>query len=89
MVTLPMKYFTSGLAWGTFLSWGVKFAFWAFSAHKMIGNWVWSIHPFFQSIFGCTAVNQGYPSIALCSPRSDKKKHSLVPVVPVRVFRLV
>jgi hypothetical protein len=40
-------------------------------------------------IFGCTAANQGYPSIALCSLRSNKKKRSLVLVVPVRVSRSV
>jgi hypothetical protein len=26
---------------------------------KMMGSWEWSIHPLFQSIFGCIAANQG------------------------------
>jgi hypothetical protein len=89
IVTLPMKYFISGLARGTFFVCGTNIAFCAFGAHRTIGSWVWSIHPFFQSILGCTAVNHGYPKMALCSPRLDKKNHSLVTAVPVLVFRSI
>jgi hypothetical protein len=88
-VTCPMKYLVSGLARGTFFVRGTNVAFCAFGARNMIDSWVWSIHPLFQSMFGCTAANHGYPKMALCSPKSDRKKCSLVIVVPVLVFRSV
>jgi hypothetical protein len=87
IVTLPMKYFVSSLAQGTFFVCGTNIAFCVFKAHRMIGSWVWSIHPLFQSMLGCTATNQGYPRMTLCSPSLDKKNHSLVVVFPVLVSR--
>src|SRR6266478_4433613 len=48
-----------------------------------IGSCVWSIQPLFQSILGCTAANQGYPRIALCSPNWVRKNLILVLVEPV------
>src|SRR6266403_5749860 len=54
-----------------------------------IGSWVWSIHPLLQSIFGCTAANQGYPKTALCSPSCVRKNLMLVVVDPIRMARSV
>jgi hypothetical protein len=88
-VTHPIKYLIFGLVRDTFFVHNVNVALCAFEAHKTIGSWVWSIHPFFQSIFGCTAANHGYPKMALCSPRSDRKNRSLIVVVPVLVSRSV
>ena len=36
----------------------------AFLVHKMSGDWVLSIHPHAQSIFGWLATNHGYPRMA-------------------------
>jgi hypothetical protein len=83
IITLPMKYLGSDLTRGTFFVRGTNIAFCAFRAHKTMGSWVWSIHPFFQLILGCTAANHGYLRIALCSPKSDKKKCNLLATVPV------
>src|SRR5579863_7137695 len=38
---------------------------------------------------GCTAANQGYPKMALFSPRFVRKKHSWVCCGPVRTCRSV
>ena len=46
---------------------GMNHALAASEVLNMMGSWVWSIHPLFQSILGCTAANHGYPRIALCS----------------------
>ena len=69
MVTLPMRCRSRCIGLGTFFVHGAKMAFFALSAQKIIGSWVWSIHPYFQSIFGWFAANHGYPNMALCSPR--------------------
>ena len=68
---------------------GRKCALAASGALKTIGSWVWLIQPLFQSIFGWVAANQGYPSIALCSPSSVRKNLILVVVDPVRIARSV
>src|SRR6266478_9025641 len=54
-----------------------------------IGSCVWSIQPLLQSILGCTATNQGYPRIALCSPSWVRKNLMLVLVDLVRMARSV
>ena len=64
-------------------------AFVASAALSTMESWVWSIHPLFQLIFGCTAANQGYPSIALCSPSSVRKNLIFVEVDPVWIARSV
>src|SRR6266404_8109186 len=76
-----------GLGW--LIDRGKNRAFAALGALRTIGSCVWSIHPLFQSIFGCVATNQGYPSIALCSPSSVRKNLMLVVIDPVRVARSV
>ena len=68
---------------------GINCAFAALAALNMMGSCVWSIHPRFQSIFGCMAANQGYPSIALCLPRCVRKNLILVVVGPVCIARSV
>src|SRR6266576_401034 len=62
-------------------------AFWALAALSTIGRCCWSIHPFFQSILGWTFANQGYPNIAFCPPRSERKNRRFVTLVPVRVAK--
>ena len=76
MVTFLMKYRAVSMGRGLFTDRGVKQARLALFARRMIGSWEESIHPHFQSILGCTAANQEYPSIALFSPKSVRKKHS-------------
>ena len=88
-VTHPMKYCCDITYLGTFLVCGVKTAFLVFDAWRMVGSWVWSIQPLFQSILGCTAVNQEYPRIALWSPRSVRKKQRDVVWCPVLTFKSV
>ncbi len=56
---------------------------------SMIGSYVWSIQPLFQSIFGCVAANQGYPKMALCSPSWVRKNLMLVVMAPVQIMRSV
>ena len=58
MVTFLMKYWVVSTGWGLFTDWGVKQACFALFALRIISSWDASIHPCFQSIFGCTAVNQ-------------------------------
>ena len=74
MVTLPRKYWSyiSLMGRGTFFVPGVYVAFAAFGANRTIGSCDISIHPLFQSTLGWKAVNQGYPKIALWSPRSER-----------------
>ena len=62
---------------------GVNRARFALGALNIMGNCEESIHPLFQSIFGCVAANQEYPKIALFSPRSVRKKQRGLLVVPV------
>ena len=62
---------------------GVKQAFLALFALRMMGSWEESIHPRFQSILGCTAANHEYPNIALFSPKSVRKNRSLDRLGPV------
>src|SRR6266436_2791049 len=64
-------------------------AFAASAVLNTIGSCVWSIHPLLQSILGCTAANQGYPRMALCSPSCVRKNLMLVVVDPVRIARSV
>ena len=82
MVTRPMKYRSAGRYW-CLCNWCVYFALVALGALNITGSWVVSIHPLFQSIHGWNAANQGYPSIAFCSPRSDRKNLRLVVCCPV------
>ena len=88
MVTCPIKYRSLGQYW-CLCNWCVYFAFVALVALNMIGSWVVSIHPLFQSICGWNAANQGYPSMAFCSPRSDRKNLRLVICCPIRTCRSV
>src|SRR6266404_9483948 len=74
---------------GLFTIRGVNHAFAASVALNTIGNCVWSIQPLLQSILGCTAANQGYPKIALCSPSCVRKNLMLVLVDPVQMARSV
>src|SRR5579863_6502049 len=68
---------------------GTNWALAASSLRSMIGNWEWLIHPRFQSMRGCTAANQGYPSMALFSPRFVRKKRKRVCCDPVRTCKSV
>ena len=81
-VTHPMKYRSLRECWCLF-SWCVYTTFAAFGALNIIGSWVVSINPLFQSTCGWNATNQGYPSMALCSPKSDRKNLRLVVYCPV------
>ena len=83
IVTFPIKYRVVSMGRGLFTDQGVKRAFFALLALRMMGSWEESIHPRFQSILGCTAANQEYPSIALFSPRSVRKNRSLDRLGPV------
>ena len=70
----PSKYWsvTFLMGWGMFFVLGVYVAFAAFGADRIIGSCDMSIHPLFQSTLGWKAANQGYPKIALWSPRSER-----------------
>ena len=86
-VTRPMKNWSLWVGQGMFRVLGMKRACLALFTFKTIGSWVWSIHPRFQSIFGCMAANHGYPRIALCSPKSDRKNHRSMFCPPVRTCK--
>ena len=88
IVTCPIKYRSLGWYW-CLCNWCVYFAFAALDALNMIRSWVVSIHPLFQSIHGWNVANQGYPNMAFCSPRSDRKNLRLVVCCPVRTCRSV
>ena len=88
-VTLHRKYLSFQVGRGMFLILGMKVTFCALGALSTMGSWEWSIHPFFQSILGWVAANQGYPRITLCSPRLDRKNCSVVVFCPVWTFRSV
>ena len=89
MVTFPMKYRVVSMGLGLFTERGTNRARLALLALRMMGSWDESIHPRFQSIFGCTAANQEYPSMALFSPRSVRKNRSLDRFEPVCTSRSV
>ena len=74
MVTLPRKYWSAIflVVRGTFFVLGVYMAFAVFGADRTIGSCDMLIHPLFQSTLGWKAANQGYPKIALWSPRSER-----------------
>ena len=76
MVTFPMKYWVVSMGRGLLIDRGMNRAHFMLLALRMIGSCDESIHPHFQSILGCTAANQEYPSIALFSLRSVKKNCS-------------
>src|SRR6266403_2319686 len=89
MVALQSRICSTEAGRGLFIDRGINRALAASLALNTIGNCVWSIQPLFQSILGCTAVNQGYPRIALCSPNWVRKNLMLVLVDPVRMARSV
>jgi len=55
-----------------------NWALFASGLRRMIGSCDELIHPLAQSMLGCADVNHRYPSIALLSPRSERKKRWLV-----------
>ena len=57
MVTFLMKYWVVLTGLGLFIDRGTNRACLALLALRTIGNWDASIHPHFQSIFGCRAAN--------------------------------
>ena len=83
MVTFLIKYWVVLTGQGLFTDWGTKRACFALLAWRIIDSWDASIHPCFQSILGCMAANQEWPSMALFSPRSVKKNLSLDQFGPV------
>ena len=83
MVTFPMKYRVVSTGQGLFIDHGTNQACFTLLALRMIGSYDASIHPCFQLIFGCTAANQEYPSIALFSPRSIRKNCSFDQFGPI------
>ncbi len=56
---------------------------------RMTGSCLWSIHPLAQSICGWVDANQGYPSMILWSPRSDRKNLWLVLCFLVWIDRFI
>ena len=64
-------------------------AFAVLGLRSTMGSWSCEIHPRAQLIFGCVAVNHGYPNMTRFSPRSDKKYRSVLWVVLVLVCRSV
>ena len=74
---------------GVFVVLIVNQAFPASGVRNIMGSCEWSIQPLFQSIFGCMAANQGYPSMALFSPRFERKKRRLIRRSPVCTVRSV
>ena len=89
IVTLPIKYQSFSIGRGLLTVRGVNLAFFAFGARNIMGSCEESIHPLFQSIFGCVAANHEYPRIALFLPRSVRKKRNGLLVVPVWTSRSV
>src|SRR5579863_5482992 len=83
----PMNKVSVGGFLGRLMVRGMNWALAASSLRSMIGNWEWSIHPCFQSIRGCVAANQGYPSMALFSPRFVRKKRRQVCYDPMRTCK--
>src|SRR5579863_4534147 len=89
MTAHPMKYLSLWISLGLFTIRGTNLAFFTLSVWKMIGRWDELIHPCFQSILGCTAANQEYPRMALCSPKSNRKNLIVVQLVPIWTLRSV
>ena len=89
MVALQSRIWSILVGCGLLMVRGVNRALAVSEVLNMIGSCVWSIHPLFQLIFGCTAVNHGYPRIALCSPSWVRKNLILVVVVPVHIAKSV
>ncbi len=89
MVALQSRSWSTLVGQGLLIVHGINCALVALGALNMMGSCVWSIHPLFQSILGCTAVNQGYPRIALCSPKWVRKNLMLVVVAPIHITRSV
>ena len=67
MVALQSRSWSALMGHGLLMVHGVKCALAVSEVLNMIGSCVWSIHPLLQLILGCTAMNHGYPRIALCS----------------------
>ena len=74
MVTHPRKFWSAALfiGQGTSFVLGVYKAFAVLGAKRTMGSCNMLIHPLFQSTLGWKAANQGYPKIALLSPRSER-----------------
>src|SRR6266403_2433565 len=85
IVALQSNIRSIGMGRGLFTVRGMNRALAASAVLNTIGSCVWSIHPLFQSILGCTAANQGYPRIALCSPSWVRKNLIFVVVDPVHM----
>src|SRR5579863_3612962 len=88
-MTHLMSRVSVGSVLGRLMVWGTNWAFAASSLRSMSGSCEWSIHPHFQSMHGCTAANQGYPKMALFSPKLIRKKHNRVCCDPVQTCRSV
>ncbi len=89
IVALQSKSCSAFVGQGLLMVHGMNCALAASGALNTMGSCVWLIHPLFQLILGCTAVNQGYPRIALCSPSWVRKNLILVVVMPIRMARSV
>src|SRR6266436_3843043 len=89
IVALQSSMRLVGMGLGLFIVRGMNCALAASAILNTMGSCVWSIHPLLQSILGCTAVNQGYPRIALCSPSCVRKNLMFVVVDPIRMARSV
>src|SRR6266404_3814137 len=85
MVALQSRICSIFVNHGLLMEHGMNCALAVSGALNMMGSCVWSIHPLFQSILGCTAANQRYPRIALCSPSCVRKNLMFVVVEPVRI----
>ncbi len=57
MVALQSRSCSIFIVCGLLMVWGMNHALAASEALNTIGSCVWSTHPLFQSIFGCTMVN--------------------------------
>src|SRR6266478_3610718 len=89
IVALHKRIWSTWVVRGLLMVRGRNRALAASAVLNTMGNCVWSIQPLLQSILGCTAANQGYPRIALCSPSCVRKNLMLVLVDPVRMARSV
>src|SRR5579863_2773866 len=88
-IICPMNRVSVGEVLGRLTVQGMNWAFAASSLWNMIGSWEWSIHPRFQSMRGWVAANQGYPNMALFSPRFVKKNRKWVCCDLVRTCKSV
>ncbi len=87
MVALQSRICSILVGCGLLMDCGTNRALAASGALNTMGSCVWLIHPLLQLIFGCTAANQGYPRIALCSPSWVRKNLMVVVVDPVRIAK--